>query len=195
MQVDTTKLTELVLYIGAKCALDEHYGVLKLNKILFYADFNAHRALGSAITGVEYRKYTHGPAPVMMKDLRARLHRDGDAFEYMNPLDALNADGEEMFEKRLLPRRGPKMELFTAREIALVDQVIERLRPMTGKQVSLMSHRHPGWEMAQMEGTIPYCSALLPEDDTGRPLSAKDRAWADGVAARFDKGEFVFQTN
>lgn len=179
-------LAELVLYVGAKCALDEHYGVLKLNKILFYSDFRAYRTLGTPITGVEYRKYPHGPAPAIMGPLRERLHKSGDAFEYINPLPGLGADGEGMSEKRLLPRRAPDMSVFTSAQIALVDQVIEWLRPMTGGDVSRMSHHHPGWRLAEMEDEIPYCAELLPKDGTSLPLSAKDRKWAMAVALRFD---------
>lgn len=177
------KLTELTLYIGAKCGLDEYYGVLKLNKILFYSDFRAFRRLGAPITGVQYRKYPHGPAPAKMKMIRERMHESQTAYEYVNPLDAVGADGEEIREKRLLPRRAPNMEVFSSEEIALVDQVIEWLRPMTGRQVSILSHRHPGWRLAELEEEIPYIAALLPDDGSDRMFAA-ERKWAAAVAER-----------
>lgn len=182
-------LAELVLYVGAKCALDEHYGVLKLNKILFYSDFRAYRVLGAPITGAEYRKYTHGPAPHVMGPLRQDLQNKGDAFEYLNPLRGIvGDDGEEgRPEKRLLPRRAPKLDLFTPQQIALVDEVIELLRPLTGQEVSRMSHDHPGWRIAAMDDTIPYHSELLPRHHS--PLSTKTRKWAASVAKRFDAAQ------
>ena len=93
---DESKLTELTLYIGAKCALDEHYGVLKLNKIRFYSDFGAYKTLGKPITGAEYKKCDHGPAPRGMKSLRAKLVASNEAFEYQNPLPYLGDNDEEL---------------------------------------------------------------------------------------------------
>lgn len=183
IKYDEEKLTELVLYIGAKCALDQHYGVLKLNKILFYSDFRAFRSLGAPITGAAYKKYTHGPAPRVMKSLRERLINTGDAFEYVNPLPFLNEDDEPMSEKRLFPKRKPDMGKFTPEQTSIIDSVIEWLRPMTGMQVSRLSHKHPGWAHATMGEPIPYVSELL--GDEARPLSKKDQAHAVSVAARY----------
>ena len=180
---DEGKLTELILYIGARCGLDEHYGVLKLNKILFYSDFKAFKTLGRPITGVEYRKYTHGPAPAVMKVLKQKLERNKDVFEYHNPLPNLDADDQPMSEKRLLPRREPVITRFTAEQIAIVDEVIDWLRPKTGKEVSVLTHRHPGWRHAEMGSEIPYCTALLSE--TPKPLSAADLKRARATADRF----------
>lgn len=187
------KLVELMLYIGAKCARDEHYGVLKLNKILFYSDFRAYRTLGKPITGAEYRKYPHGPAPCMMKALRQRLIDSGAAIEYQNPLPFLDGNGRQMREKQLLPKRAPKLETFTPMEMSLIDSVIEWLRPFTGTELSVMSHAHPGWRFAQMEDAIPYTAELL-EGPTVE-LSKVDAARALRVAEEYRRGEIEIPSN
>src|SRR5271154_4436671 len=107
IEYNEKRMIELILYIGAKCGLDEHYGVLKLNKILFFSDFQAFRTRGKPITGAEYAKLPNGPAPRGMKRLRKTLEVSGDAFEYKNPLASFNDDGEQMVEKRLLTIRKP----------------------------------------------------------------------------------------
>jgi hypothetical protein len=187
IKFDKEKLIELVLYVGAKCALDEHYGVLKLNKILFYSDFRAYRTLGQPITGTQYKKYTHGPAPRSMKTLRQSLIESNQAFEYVNPLPYLNEDDEQLRELRLFARRAPDMSKFTPQEMATVDSVIDWLRPMTGKRVSEMSHKHPGWEHAKMGEEIPYFSELLSGTER-RPLSKRNLARAVEVAKRHRQG-------
>ena len=186
--IDAEKtLVELMLYVAAKCGLDAHYSVLKLNTILFYSDFRAYRTLGEPITGVEYRKYPHGPAPAMMKALRKRLFDNEDTFEYINPLPALI---EGMNVTRLLPRRAADMTLFSSSQIALVDQVIEWLRPMTSSQTRNLSYRHhPGWRLAKLDEPIPYCAALLSEDLETQVLSIAERNWALTVANRFVAGQ------
>jgi hypothetical protein len=193
IMASSDKLTELVLYIGATCALDRYYGVLKLNKMLFYSDFGAYRVLGESITGVEYRKYDHGPAPAGMKAFKARLVEANDAYEYLNPMPMLNEDGEDIREKRLLPRRAPNMSLFAPEQVALVDQVMTWLRPFSGTKVSLMSHEHPGWKLAKLEDEIPYLTALVPKN-LGRAasLSANDRRRAIDLANSFGAGQISF---
>src|ERR1035437_1475045 len=64
------KLRELVLYIATASEGDEPFGKVKLNKILFFADFEAYRRFVRSITGHEYQKLAQGPAP------RCRSSRD-----------------------------------------------------------------------------------------------------------------------
>jgi len=184
------KLTELVLYVADRCWRDAHYGVLTLNKTLFYADFAAYRELGAPITGVEYRKYPHGPAPAVMKLLRDQLQRNGQAWEYRSPAPCLYESDEEMVEKRLLARRAADVGVFSSSEISLVDRVIEWLRPMTGAEASRHSHGHPGWRLARMGEKIPYFAALLP--DQPALLPAADFARAQAVARRYRENAIRF---
>ena len=74
-----TKFRETVIYIAGKCAGDPTFDTIKLNKILYYADFAAYRQLGSPITGAEYRKYAEGPAPDCMVEQSRILVDAGDA--------------------------------------------------------------------------------------------------------------------
>ena len=185
------KLTELILYVADKCALDAHYGVLKLNKILFYADFIAFASMGSPITGAVYRKYEHGPAPESMRPLKQRLEHSGTVTEWHKYLpSAYGGDGAT--EKRLFARRSPEMDVFRSEEISVVDSVIEWLRPKTGTECSRMSHRHPGWALAQPEDEIPYESALL-DPEGPRPLYGKDLEWAKRVAAEYESGNAKYE--
>ena len=48
------KLRELVVLVANKSEGDPHFGAVKLNKILYYAEFQAFRILGSPIAGATY---------------------------------------------------------------------------------------------------------------------------------------------
>jgi Protein of unknown function (DUF4065) len=185
IEYNEKRMVELILYIGAKCGLDEHYDVLKLNKILFFSDFQAFRTRGKPITGAEYAKLPNGPAPRGMKRLRKALEARGEAFEYKNPLATFNEDGQQMIEKRLLPMRKPEIDsVLDPEEIAIVDQVIERLRHLTGTQVSDLSHLQRGWLLAAMDEPIPYSTALLPEEGRTQ-LSVADFRRAKKIADEY----------
>ncbi len=62
---------------------------------------------------------------------------------------------------RLVPRRDPKLELFTRDEIKQVDQAIEALWNKTAVEASELSHQEMGWQMVARGETIPYEAALL----------------------------------
>jgi len=50
-----------VLYLARQSSEDPGFGAVKLNKLLFFADFEAFRLLGSSITGATYEKEEYGP--------------------------------------------------------------------------------------------------------------------------------------
>ena len=70
--------------------------------------------------------------------------------------------------------------MFTRDELALVDEVINQLRPLTSKQVSDLSHQELGWQMVDLREDIPYRTALVSDDtpseatlDRARELAAQ----------------------
>ena len=69
-QFDGSKFRELVLYIAEQSEGDPRFGAVKLNKILYYSDFEAFRVLGESITGATYRKLSEGPAPLQMLETK-----------------------------------------------------------------------------------------------------------------------------
>jgi len=71
--INEKKFQELMLYIASRSADDQKFGATKLNKILFYADFQAYLSLGKSITGAEYQRLGNGPAPRELKSLEADL--------------------------------------------------------------------------------------------------------------------------
>ena len=71
------KFKELIVYIAERCQDDPTFGAVKLNKILYYADFAAYRIEGQPITGATYRKLSEGPAPKEMISARDELIESG----------------------------------------------------------------------------------------------------------------------
>lgn len=176
---DEGKLIELILYVAAKCDLDPDFGAVKLNKILFYSDFEAYEKLGKPITGVEYRNYPNGPAPAPMKVLKHRLEESGDAYEYHNPLP--HSPGWK--QKRLLAGRAPDITRFSQAEVSLVDSVIARFAGRNGSQLSDLSHDHPGWRLSVEGEAIPYCTAFI-ADPNEMELTDEEVVWVRSVVSR-----------
>jgi hypothetical protein len=173
-----SKLAELIVYIAAKCQLHARFGATKLNKILFYADFLSYQERGKAITGAEYQKLPHGPAPVRLKPVEEALISSMAVVKQETSLFA----GSKYIEKRLIALRQPNLSMFDGEEIALVDSVIDQMKDLTGKDVSDISHGFLGWQLARPNERIPYFTVYLPDEVA--PLSAKDAEWAESVVKR-----------
>src|SRR5437588_9769045 len=62
-EFDGAKFKELVLLLAEESAArgDEGFGIVKLNKLLYRADFEAFRLLGQSITGATYERQDYGP--------------------------------------------------------------------------------------------------------------------------------------
>jgi uncharacterized phage-associated protein len=153
-RADDRKFRELILHVARESEQDEHFGATKLNKILFYSDFWAYRKLGQSITGQQYQKLDKGPAPRRLLPIVRKMEARGDCVlaerEYFGRL-----------QKILLALREPDLSLFSGAEIAIVHQVLERLRGLSATEVSELSHQFIGWQLAEEGEDIPYSTALL----------------------------------
>jgi uncharacterized phage-associated protein len=151
---DERKFTELVVYVASRLLADRSGGATKLNKLLFFADFAHVRRTGRPITGAEYQKLAHGPAARRLVPVRDRLVENGEAV----------LRGEEFLGyrlHRLVPLRDADLSVFSADELATIDQVLDDLDGLTARQVSDLSHEEAGWRLVEEGDTIPYEAALV----------------------------------
>ena len=148
IEFNEDKFKELILHIAIRCADEKYYSATKLNKILFYSDFLAYKLHGEPITGAEYFALKRGPAPRHLVPVREAMEARRDI-----------AIEKHAFQHRVVALREPSYEEFSAKEIALVDQVIDALRGADAESVSNLSHLFLGWQAAIAEGvrtSIPY---------------------------------------
>ncbi|MGH9090918.1 MAG: Panacea domain-containing protein [Acidimicrobiales bacterium] len=148
------KLGELLLYVAGKVRTDPTGGATKLNKILFFSEFSAARALGRPITGVTYQKLERGPAPHRLVPVRNALIESG----------AAELVDDQYFGRtihRLVPRREADLSSFDDEEVTIVDQVVDALWGKTAGEVSERSHSEMGWKMVEDGEEIPYSAAYL----------------------------------
>jgi hypothetical protein len=172
MQPDPAKLKELILHVAQRSEGDRTFGKVKLNKILFYADFAAYARRGVAITGQEYARYPHGPVAPAVQPALDEMVRDGVAA-------VVDRRSGAHVQQRIFALRDPDLSLFTAEEIALVDEVISDLWGKPARDVSDLSHEFVGWQVARVGEVVPYETALI---DTS-PWTEEEEAHGDRLAA------------
>lgn len=80
-----------------------------------------------------------------------------------------------------VPLREPDLSLFTAEELAIVDEVLEKLRDSTAGHAADVAHdESAGWNLVGQHEDIPYPTALI---DTGPP-SNETLKHLRGIAAQ-----------
>ncbi len=148
------KLKEAILLICTRSEGDESFGAIKLNKLLFYADFIAYQKFGKSITGQEYFRLPHGPAPQRMKHVVEMMRKNGD-------LAFRETDYYGRKQNRAFALREPSIQKFTSQEIDLMDRVVQRWRGVNGAKISESAHTFGGWLYAKDGERIPYPVALV----------------------------------
>lgn len=165
------RLRELILYVAAECQDDPKFGATKLNKILWWSDFLAYAQRGKPITGVEYMRLGNGPAPRRLVPVRNEMEADGD----IALAEVVGRGG--YIQKKIVPLRAANLDVFSAADIAVVDDVIDALWGKTAKGVSNLSHGK-AWEVASDGQPLPYEAVFLSDDPINRYDVARTRELA-----------------
>lgn len=151
---DREKFRELLLYIVERSQDDDALGDMKLNKLLFYADFLAYRRLGHAISGARYQKLEHGPAPRALLPIRREMAQE-------ELLEVSKSDYYGKPQTVTVAISSADTDLFQPDELQLIDEVLELYADRNGSDMSEISHREIGWLAADEGEDIPYEMSLV----------------------------------
>lgn len=163
---EPAKFAELILHLARRSEEDPNFGIVKLNKLLYYADFNAYHRLGRSITGAQYRKLTEGPAPAEMPAARKIMLDAGDIV--METKHHFNS-----VVRRTKALREARPGILDPEELAIADEAAEAMRSMTERQAADLSKEEIGWKAARHGEVIPYPTAWLSPD----PLPQDAEEW------------------
>jgi hypothetical protein len=159
------KLKELILYISEAYASDTEFGATRLNKVLYFIDFETYARFGSPCTGARYIHEKRGPVPFPARGRDSAINelaRAGDLYLEQQPVQGPLS--REYTRVKPIPRRAPDMTAFSAEEMALANQVIETYRGWSAGAISKFSHQFPQWHAVPLDATIPYELVFVAED-------------------------------
>ena len=172
-ELDEPRFKELIVLISELCASDPTYGSVKLNKILYFSDFMAYRELGKPITGATYFKLAEGPAPRRLLAVRRELVEEGRlAIEHRPYFQGVQ-------KRPTVVGQDSQRELFSDDELQIVNGIVDYFHGMSARDVSDISHREPGWILAEDREDIPYETAWLSQDPVDQTDEALARQMAD----------------
>lgn len=142
------RLKNLLLYVLER--MGETFQT-KMNKVLFYIDYLSYRERGMAISGLVYQAMEFGPVP-------QRWDRLYSAFDEVEQQIRL-VQGQECLS--LLPGGVADMSRFSAAEKAIIDQVCAKMKDLSSRAASQMSHEETLWkDHVGKRETIPFSEAF-----------------------------------
>jgi hypothetical protein len=147
---DKNKFKTLVHYICAQRSGDpSSLGAVKLNKILWLADFRAYYRLGDSITGARYVKRQFGPVPHQIMPVLNELQNEG-AIE----IKEVSHFGKP--KKEYVVHYGTSIDHFADEEKKIIDTTITFICDgHTAASTSEASHDHI-WKAAEDGEEMPY---------------------------------------
>lgn len=118
----------------------KYNSTLKLNKVLFYTDFACFRELGRSMMGLTYRAIKHGPVPSYYDSLFVELKN-----QCLLNVDTFDSGDNviEVFQAQF----DADTSIFSADEIAILDNIIKVFGDITPKRIRDISHDEKGWKV------------------------------------------------
>jgi uncharacterized phage-associated protein len=132
------KIASLVCFFLGKCK-NEFNDRLKLNKLLFYADFLNFKENGLSITGLSYRAIQYGPVPSFYENVYTSL--ENESYIHSNWVKGQNGGGVEIFELA----DGFDLRLFSEKELRIINFICEQFKETPSWDMVEKSHSETGW--------------------------------------------------
>jgi hypothetical protein len=167
------RLAEAILYVSSVCQDDPAFGMTRLNKTLFEADFLSFSLRSKPITGVRYQRIENGPAPKAMLPRLNELVERGELV-----VQPANFGGRT--QRRPIALREPDLSVFDGADIAILDRIIRDAWGKMATEVSKESHRIEWWTRENGDD-IPYEASWL----SNAPVSAGEVQRTHELAAQY----------
>lgn len=151
------KFKEVFLYLLNKVGAKPNVGETVLYKLLYFIDFDYYEKYEEQLIGATYIKNHHGPTPVMFKKVVDQMIASGE-------VEKVKSKYFQYDQKKYLPLREPDLRDLSAREIKLIDEVIDRLSDKSATELSNYSHEDVPWKIRQQGEPITYESVFYRSD-------------------------------
>lgn len=163
---DINKLVNAILFFSSRDTI----GITKLNKLLYYSDFEHFRLYGTPIIGDEYTKLERGPVPEKAYAIFNSNFRDNEdtylkKFIEVKPIRILNFS-----QKRILPKKEANLDYFSEAELEVLQRVSDEYKGKTAKFMSKKSHAETPWAKTEEYKKIDYKLILDEKDKTSVSL-------------------------
>lgn len=148
-QNNMRKFREVILYLLEKTGARPHIGETVLYKLLYFIDFDYYEKYEEQLIGASYIKNNFGPTPTHFAKLIEKMKQAGE-------IEPVISKYFKYPQRKYLPRRQPDLNLLNARELSVINEVIDRLGNLNATQISEYSHNDVPWLTAATGKPIDY---------------------------------------
>jgi uncharacterized phage-associated protein len=173
-EMERSKLLELIVFFSKNT---KHCGLVKLFKLLYYADMLHFKETGRSITGGVYKALPYGPVPT---DLYDEIKQPAADMASVVNFGQRVSDTDTPKPTPIKIVTNPGVAHLTRREYRIAQQLVEMFRDATAEQISEASHARNGpWDKAKKAGQgkwgiiIDYFDAVNLKLGTGQSLDAE----------------------
>ena len=143
------KFKEVLLYILNKIGAKPNIGETVLYKLLYFIDFDFYEKYEEQLIGATYRKNTFGPTPGEFMSIVDDMISNKE-------IEKVKSSFYQKEQKKYLPLRAACLDFFSAKEMKLIDEVLNRLGDKNASQISEYSHGDIPWKVTENMETIDY---------------------------------------
>ena len=152
-QKNLEKFKAVLLYILNKVGSKPNIGETVIYKLLYFIDFDFYEKYEEQIVGATYIKNHYGPTPIEFKRIIEKMIKDEE-------ITKVESTYFQYPQTKYLPLKKTNLSKLKATEIALIDDVLNRLSDMTAAQISEYSHNDVPWLTTENGKTIEYESVF-----------------------------------
>jgi len=142
-------------------------GITKLNKLLYYSDFEHYRLYGRPILGDNYKRMEHGPVPKRSYNIFNENFKNNTDDSLKNAiylrLEEFSYDKET---KVIVAKRKPDLSFFSKSEIDVMENVAFIWKDVMAETATYQSHLEKPWKETPKFQDIDYKLALNDSPDS-----------------------------
>lgn len=157
-QKNLDKFKQVLLYVLQKVGNKPNVGMTVLYKLLYFIDFDYYEKYESQLMGLTYIKNHHGPTPKEFIKVVEQMKKDGELEEVQSKYFTYE-------QKKYIPVSSPDLSKLNGLELALIDDVLNRLSDKSATELSEYSHRDTPWATSEDGQEIPYESVFYRDGD------------------------------
>lgn len=151
------KFKQVLLYVLGKVGSKPNIGETVIHKLLYFIDFDYYEKFEENLMGATYIKNYHGPTSVELKDIVNDMQKNGE-------IEAVKSPYFKYEQKKYLPIKRPNLDMFSAREIEHIDNVLARLSDKNAREIENYSHEDIPWKVAEDGKPLSYESVFYRDE-------------------------------
>ena len=149
MKINKEKYKNAILFFASTVP---NVGRVKLNKLLYFSDFDHFEKYGEPVTGETYQNDKLGPVPTHIEQMIGEMEAKEEA-------EVVAEAVIDFVRYHLVPRIHYNPSIFKPSEMEILAAISEKWGHHTAKELVIASHGEAPWLATRDGETIPYALA------------------------------------